>query len=588
MEGIQSMENGTISIKEGHVEVRDPGEGGRKASISPCPNIKIYVDGVLINSRTEVTSENKISLVPEEIPGEYKLSVQADKKKMEAYLSIDYSPGKTYFPINRNPVTDLEDIICETREAHKKALTVEEVRKELNQRGIVYGIDAKAIESAIFFADGQGVLVASGTEPEPGEDARIEVFFQEGKYLEKNVDDLWVDNFDYGTLASAEAGMVVARKVPVKPGKPGMDISARKIEPPQPKDVQMKAGPGVEISKNGLEAIALVNGRPQLKGNTVSVTPQYKINGDVDNTTGNLNFAGDVVVEGSVQDAMKVRSGGNVKILGFATHCYIEARGDVNIAKNVVGCEIKAGGSKVDLYPIKESLISLSTDFTNLLNVLEQFMRDPRIKDRPEVQKYGFGAMLKILLDTKFPQMARRLKELQEMIEALFARQELIFDEGIRIVVGRLRQRFTGTGPLEFKTTDEIFKSINDFLKTAQDGLERIENALVAKSSIYLGYVQHSKLEATGNIVVNGKGCYNTNIICGGSVIVKDRKGFFRGGEIKAGGDVNIYEIGSPGGAPTTVEVPSNRAINCAATHEGVVLRVGKSVKTVGTKAGDL
>lgn len=586
-EGVEQGENGTISIKGGVVVVCDPSEGGRRATISPCPNVKIYVDGTLIDKKTEVDSKSNIVLAPEEIPGDYKISIRVDRKKMEAFAAAEYVPGKLYIICDTRPVTDLNEIRFEIGESERKPLTPEELRRCLTEKGIVHGIDNSAIIKVVSFSDGQEVLVASGTAPQPGEDARIELCFREGEYIEKNEDDLWVDNFDYGTIASAEAGMVVARKHPAKPGIPGMDVTGKKLEPPIPRDFQLKAGSGVEISKNGLEAVALVNGRPQVKGYTVSVTPQYKVSGDVDSTTGNLNFSGDIVIEGSVQDGMKVRARGDIKILGFATHCVVEAGGNVEIIKNVVGSEIKAGGSKINLYPIQENLHSLVAYFLDLMKVLDQFLVDPRIKDRPEVRKYGYGAMLKILLDTRFSQIGVQLKELESLVESVLSGSEVILDEGLRITTGKMRQKFSGTGPLEFKTIEEIINSINDFLECAQSNLEKIEYALLARSSITVGYVQHSKLEATGNVIITGKGCYNTNITCRGDVICKDKKGFFRGGEIKAGGNVDIYELGSLGGAPTRVEVPSSKAINSAVTHQGVVLKVGRNIKVVGTKVGD-
>lgn len=63
---------------------------------------------------------------------------------------------------------------------------------------------------------------------------------------------------------------------------------------------------------------------------------------------------------------------------------------------------------------------------------------DPRIKDRPEVQKYGFGAMLKVLLDTKFNQIAPQLKALENLIESSLGKHEVIFDERLQAMAGRL------------------------------------------------------------------------------------------------------------------------------------------------------
>ena len=103
-----------------------------------------------------------------------------------------------------------------------------------------------------------------------------------------------------------------------------------------------------------------------------------------------------------------------------------------------------------------------------------------------------------------------------------------------------------------------------------------------------MGNAQNSTLQATGDVIIKDRGCYNTDITSGGNVVAREKESCFRGGKIKAEGHIEIYEIGSPGGAVTAVELPSNKDIKSAVIHQGVRIKQGSKVRIVGLKAGDL
>lgn len=581
------IKNGTVEIKKGKVFVTNPSPGGKCAVILPSDQVDIYVDGKLIKEKTAVSAENNIKILGKETPGTYKIDISVDKAKMNVYLAVEVVQGTKYVVNDCGPSEEVV-ITCEEYKVSPAPLNPEEVLSALRKRGVTNGIDREAVERAIRIPTGEAVLVATGTEPEKGEDARIEACFQDGEYQEKSTNALWVDNFDYGLIASIEAGEVIARKIPAKPGKPGMDVTGRKLDPPGTRDVQLKAGPGAKLSAGGNEAIATINGRPMLRGSTASVITVYKVKGNVDKKTGNINFSGDVVVEGNVLDAMKVRAGGSVRIEGYTTHCRIEAGGDIIIGKNAVGCVIKAGGANVYLMPLWEKLVSVRETVGELNKSLRQFFADPRILDRPEIKKYGPGAVLRLLLDTRFNGLVLEIRELDEMLSALTASSKAVFENSLSPGVTNLRKHFSGTGPLQFRTTNEILKTVEEFLKCSGTGLETIEMTLKDKASITLGNAQNSTLQATGDVIIKGRGCYNTNIVSGGNVIAREKNSFFRGGKIKAEGNIEIYELGSSGGAVTYVEVPSNKTITSVVTHQGLTIKQGSAVKIVGVKVGDL
>ena len=581
-------QDGAIQIKDGQVVVTNPGPEGVPAEIWPSDQVDIYVDGKLINNKTSVTADNQVVLEAKEVPGERSININIDKKKMQVYLAVEVNPGMKCAVKDIAPVKVMEKVPTDIITVPEAPITFEEVCQALEKKGVVHGIDYEAIREAIDKCTGDPVLVASGTKMVPGRDAYIEACFQDGEYVEKCEDAFRVDNFDYGTIASVEVGVVVARKIPAQPGKAGMDVTGKTIDPPKTRDVELKAGPGVELSEDGREAIAKINGRPQLKGGIAAVVPMLTIDGDVDKNTGNVYFAGDILVTGNVLDAMKVRAGGSIQIMGNAAHCQIEAGGDISIARNAINANLKSGGVKVHLFPIRDSLQTILASIEELLEVLGKFFGDSRVMERPEVIKHGPGALLKIILDTRYPQLSKDLQELDEMFASLAESEQTLFDNSLSLLTGQLKENLSGANPLKFRERGEITALLKEYVKRCQSGLEDIMWALRDKSSISVGYTQHSDLEATGDVIIKGKGCYNTKIVCGGNVIAKEPKSFFRGGQITAEGNVDIYELGSPGGAVTTVEVPANSLVNFTAAYPGVTIKQGTAIKKVGTRVGDL
>jgi len=72
---------------------------------------------------------------------------------------------------------------------------------------------------------------------------------------------------------------------------------------------------------------------------------------------------------------------------------------------------------------------------------------------------------------------------------------------------------------------------------------ERWSVAAPGDAAISVYYLQNSSLACPGDIYVHGTGAYNSFFNCGGQVHIKR---IFRGGSIKAGGDIYIGEAGIP------------------------------------------
>src|SRR5690606_11485656 len=69
----------------------------------------------------------------------------------------------------------------------------------------------------------------------------------------------------------------------------------------------------------------------------INVFPVYEVNGDVDYKVGNIDFNGTVVVRGSVLPGFRIRSNGDIRIIGTVEGAFLEAGGSIEVTEGVVG-----------------------------------------------------------------------------------------------------------------------------------------------------------------------------------------------------------------------------------------------------------
>jgi len=83
------------------------------------------------------------------------------------------------------------------------------------------------------------------------------------------------------------------------------------------------------------------------EGARVDIVQLYAISGDVDYSTGNIDFNGEVYVAGDVQPGFKVRATGNVRIDGMVDSANVESGKDLLISGGINGhgeSKIVSGG----------------------------------------------------------------------------------------------------------------------------------------------------------------------------------------------------------------------------------------------------
>lgn len=181
-------------------------------------------------------------------------------------------------------------------------------------------------------------LAAKGRPPAPGRDGGVVDMFQREPVREMTVDEY--DQVDYASLnlfQNVEEGETICQIIPSLAGTPGMTVLGREIPARDGRPAAPPKGRNTELSEDGSRLVATRAGHVEFSGRTFQVKPVLEIPGNVDYSTGNINFLGDVHIAGDVTSGFSVKAMGNVVVDGLVEAATVEAGGDLVVAKGVVG-----------------------------------------------------------------------------------------------------------------------------------------------------------------------------------------------------------------------------------------------------------
>jgi len=182
--------------------------------------------------------------------------------------------------------------------------------------------------------------IASGKVAVNGKDAEIKPLVEsvQSRILRpKKREDGSVDMRDLGDIICVKVGDPLAKKIPPTEGKKGYTVTATPLTPEPGNDVPLISGEGTCISASNKNVLVSEKvGLPKIINNGMEVDEIYKIK-NVTVATGNINFTGSVIIDGDVNEGMKVIASGDVTIGGFVESAMVEAGGDITISGGIIG-----------------------------------------------------------------------------------------------------------------------------------------------------------------------------------------------------------------------------------------------------------
>lgn len=220
-----------------------------------------------------------------------------------------------------------------------KLMSPRDIIAQLNGMGIIFGLKQEEIMNFVndrcYFTE---YVFAEGIPPRIGRDARIEYFFNTNPSLKpKRNEDGSVDYRNLNTINEVKAGALLARLIPADRGENGKDINGKAIPTRQVKTKRLEFGKNIEINEDKTEITSKVDGHVSLYGTQVFVSDILDVPADVDNSTGNIRYKGNVHIHGSIRGGFIVEAQGDVIVDGVVEDAYVRSGGQIIVKCGVHG-----------------------------------------------------------------------------------------------------------------------------------------------------------------------------------------------------------------------------------------------------------
>ena len=232
-------------------------------------------------------------------------------------------------------------------ELPEKELSSDDILKQLEQLNIKVdhpgkkNIEALAKSLAEKQIPPEPVPVANGTPPVHDKNGKVE------KLYEKSPGDAHSDeyngqsHYDRSDIIIVNENQNVLRLIPPVSGNDGVDVFGKPISRKLAKEAKITLGKNL-IQKDDL-IITTSCGRLFCENGKAWIIPVLDIPGNVDFSTGNIDFPGEVIIAKNVLDLFKVRSKATISVHGLVEAAEIHAGQDLHVTGGVAGKKIYKG-----------------------------------------------------------------------------------------------------------------------------------------------------------------------------------------------------------------------------------------------------
>ncbi|MBR0575989.1 DUF342 domain-containing protein [Proteiniclasticum sp. BAD-10] len=537
---ISEDRDGAVAVVQGQIRVKGPvGRGSDPVLTFSHPQMSVLVNGKNASGMVRLKEEDEVTVTFEDLPAFTGVKVEYSDDLTQAYLKIQREKGR-HFVLEDQPGQARLRLEPKEREVEPRLVKESECMELLGNHGVLLElVDRNAVKMACEALESIRVPVALGQAPVRSRKAQIDY-----------AGELFVQSVQHGIEPVIKAGTVLAvKRASAVMGKPGMDVKGRAIPVERVVDEGLFAGDGAQLLEN--QVVALIDGRPCLKAGRISVIPLLTVVGDLDKDTANINFKGDVVVKGNVQDEMVIRSTGDITVLGSVYHSEIIADRNVLVEGKIIGGRTLAGNENQLYMSLLPHLESMQRDLEGLFQVIQS----EGLADVPY--------LLQVLQETA-EKVEANLAQLERALLSLSEEQK----EELEQLKRKIRHAFFEIRLLRkegFEELNETYILLSGLVRLRKD--EILEPCMVK-----VKYAQNALISSSGHVVVTGKGSYLSRIQAGQEIHFTALDSVVKGGTLIAGKIIRVGYVGSPGEIPTLCQVLDPHGEIRGKFHKGTTL----------------
>jgi len=559
---------GRLAVIQGELHMEEPQGTGAWPVLVPGPGVQVRQGERKLTGPTVLESIEGLSITVENEPSVSDYEVIISRDNMRVILKTWFRPGTVY---KLSEADFQQRLVLKAEPAGTlapKPIDPAVVLAKLQQLHVHPDlIQLSEVRQACLGRRDAEVVVARGVQPVPPVDGRVELVCNLDPRVPSEHSEDRVDYLDRGSFNAVNAGDVLACLHPAAPGKPGKNVYGQEVPARQPREPRLTAGPGVKLIRGGRIAVAEVTGRPLYKRGMLQVSPQLVIGRNVNVVTGNVQFKGDVLVMGDVEESLTVQAGGRVDVRGSVYHATVLAEAGVSIAGKLIGGTVAAGSRQPGLTKVVKLLRILDRDLEQLVAAFRQ-LKGHLAASADHCSGRSDGYLFKLLLETRLAQIPKRFAQL----DGLLAQEGMAFsgEESLDSIAALrlIARRFLGAAPLELRCPAEVER----YREQLQAHASELEQFLESEADVVVHYCQNAKIEATGSITVSGSLTYDCEMVAGKKLHLS---GECRSGFYSAGSGIYAQTVGSKGMGVATLSVPQDGVIAARCFYPGVRLRIG-------------
>ena len=228
-----------------------------------------------------------------------------------------------------------------------RPVTAAIVMAELLKKGINTGIDDLDIKDMV---DGgvyeTPICVARAIPPKRGENGSISFRYEKKRVPKPQHDEFGVADFrELNLIVPIHKGDIIADIKQPTPGEPGVNIFGRAIMPEPGKMPNITVGKNTLMTADGKYIVSACDGHIMYGTGCFNVEDTVTVKSDLDISVGNIDFFGDIYIQGNVMEGFSVKAGRSLKIEGTVFSADLAAGGDITINGGAINSRIKSDGN---------------------------------------------------------------------------------------------------------------------------------------------------------------------------------------------------------------------------------------------------
>lgn len=546
---IKNNESQEVIAKDGHIIFKEGVEGEFELVFDK--GVTLIVNDLEATQGCKVTNHDRIIYLPNNNE-ESKRELDIKSDAMKAYITINYVPEiiEEYYCIKKQNVINVKcRKIKGEMPPHYRAGEIEAI---LRERKIIFGLKDEEIKRASELDEVDNMLVAEGIKPIDDKEDRLEIKFKNTTRRVDEDSDQRVDYKNMYSYANVAAGEVLGEVIVGEVGKNGVNIFGQDVERKRKKPLFIKADRGCRVEGN--KVISTIEGAPSVKNGLFFVNEIYQFTSDVNLKSGNIDFIGDVKIAKSVKEGMTVKAGNTVFIEGNVESASVISQGEARILGSIINSTIEAGAKNMVLQQYLDGLVQLKSDVEQIITLSEE------LKEKPVFMYKSDGEMVKLLIEKKFKTLPRRAL-------LLMSNPNNNNDK----IKAYINSKLIGSGPFNIKFVNELYNLID----LVNEEMAPLKEDVFLPVDVYVNYVQDSKINATGSIIIQGKGQYVSDMTALKDIVFENEKAVSRGGKLTASGNIRCATVGSSAGVSTTLKVKKGGIITADIVYRNTVFIVG-------------